>query len=112
MQYRKGDIVSLTGTVKYDYDQSDEDRKVTVSINGHYSDVWLDEKFVTLITPIFEVGDSVTWAKPTDPPGINSGEIVGLSGEHAWIDMQDGNYCTRHFGAIQRAAPIEPDPLV
>jgi hypothetical protein len=102
MNLRKGDKVSIIGTIKYD---PKEDERVFVTVIGSHEDLWTKVSNVTLVQAKFEVGDRVGWddcGKYSDGKGCE-GEILAISGEHAWIEFNDGCYCTRHFGAIYRA---------
>lgn len=107
MQFRKGDVVSVRGTVKYDIDEGED--RLFVRVDGGTEDLWVKAASVTMVRQSFEVDDWVMWGE-----GFLTGEcgqIVGISGEHAWIDMGSGNYATRHFGAIQRG-PEHPSAEV
>lgn len=106
MQFRKGDIVSVRCVVKHNMDGSKE--RVFIDVKGSYETLWMEPEDVTLVRPFFEVGDAVRWG---DRDG-DKGEILGIAGEHAWIDLGNGDYCTRHFSAIQRDpmfAEVEED---
>lgn len=95
MQYRKGDIVTMRGTVKHDSDGTKE--RLFIDVIGGHETLWLAPKDITLIQPHFEVGDGVLWEN-----GL--GEILAISGDHAWIEYGNGNYCTRMLSTIQRSA--------
>lgn len=105
MQFRKGDIVSVQGTVKY---PSDGDDRIFIEVDGNAVDLWLKPGMLTLVRAKFDVGDRVCWTAPHPavPGKVIIGEIIGISGDHAWIDLEDGNYCTRHFGAIDRIPDV------
>ena len=94
MQLRKGDKVSVIGTVKFD--QKGDDR-IFVKIDGSHEDLWVAPSVVKLVQQMFEVGDRVCWGAPA-----MDGEIIAISGDHAWIELAGENYCTRHFGSITR----------
>lgn len=95
MNYRKGDIVSVLATVKHDADDSKE--RLFLDVNGSHETLWLKPHEVTLVAPNFQVGDGVIWED-----GL--GEILAISGDHAWIEYGNGNYCTRMLGSIKRSA--------
>ena len=100
MQLRKGDKVSVIGTVKFDPDGKE---RIFVTVDGSHDDLWLDPKFVKLVQAKFEVGDEVEWAGMEDEPEtICKGTIQALDDTHAWIKMDDGDYCTRRLGSINR----------
>lgn len=103
MKLRKGDKVSVTGIVKY---EPASDDRVFIRIDGSYEDLWVKPDLVKLVQAQFDVGDRVGF-------DINGavhveGEILSTSGEHAWIEYSTGEYCTRHFGSIERL-PEEPE---
>lgn len=102
MEFRKGDVVSFLGTVKHDADDSKE--RVFIDVTGSHDTVWLKPEDITLVKARFDVGDRVCWGErlPDGAGGVNVGEIIAISGEHAWIEYGAGEYCTRRFGAIDR----------
>lgn len=97
MKYRKGDEVTVRAVVKYD---QDDDTHVHLEINGHYQSVMLDKKLITMATPVFEVGDDVSWDAP--PDHIGGGVILAISNDHAWIELGGGDYCTRMLTSLTR----------
>jgi hypothetical protein len=94
MQLRKGDKVSVTGTVTF-YQNGDD--SIFVKIDGSHEDLWIAPSVVNLVQQMFEVGDRVCWGAPA-----MNGEIIAICDEHAWIDLGGGDYCTRHFDSITR----------
>ncbi len=104
MELRKGDKVSVTGTVKYTPTKGE---RVFVKIEGSHEELWCSPDAVKLVQAKFDIGDRVGFDYG---PSTMDGEILAVSGEHAWIDLGTGEYCTRHFGSITRLPePAEPD---
>jgi len=99
-KFRKGDVVSLTATVSHDYDEADE-KRVFVKVDGEFRDLWLPPDALTMVRPLFEVNDSVTWKDYETSPACH-GTILAIQDGHAWISHGDGNYCTRLLTAITR----------
>ncbi len=99
MNLRKGDIVSVLATVQYQADASDD--WVHLRVHGEHSSLMISRSatVLTIVTPVFEVGETVWW-KMTE--GIMSGDILAISNGHAWIDLYNGDYCTRLLSSIQR----------
>lgn len=97
MKYRAGDKVTVRAVVKYD--QSD-DTHVHLEIEGHYQSVMLAQKLITMATPLFEVGDDVSWDAAACQVG--GGVILAISSEHAWIELGGGDYCTRMLSTLTR----------
>lgn len=98
MNFRKGDIVTIKGTVKYDTLAGET---VTITPEGHYSDVHVPASTVTLLQPKFEVGDAVIW-------GTFSGDIVAIYEECAWIKAgANGALCTVALVQLTRLPSLE-----
>ena len=97
MNYRKGDVVSVQGVVKHDFNKDDPEHRVFVDIPGTYETLWMEPSSLTLVQHHFEIGDSVTW----DEHG--AGIIHAIKDHHAWIGMASGDYCTRLLTSIKRA---------
>ena len=100
MKYRKGDKVSVTGTVTHD---QREDKEVFVRLDGYYTDIMLPAANFTLVQPRFDVGDTVVLAE--GPCQGQRGEILAMQNDHAWIDLGGGDYCTRMLSSIKRVEP-------
>lgn len=102
MKYRKGDKVSVLGIVKHN---QNEDKNIFVDVIGTHDTLWLKPEDMTLVAPMFEVGDKCQWA--SDPAiGVAEddpiGTILAISDGHAWIDRGGGDYCTRMLTTIER----------
>lgn len=97
MVFRKGDKVSITGTIKY---RPKPDEHIFIEVDGKTDDVWIHPNFVTLVEPFFEPGDECTFQ--VQGYGEKTGTVLASSGGHAWIDLGGGEYCTRTLGSIQR----------
>lgn len=94
---RKGDKVGMTGTVQFSPD--DDEEMVFVNINGVTAHV--KQSDVSLVEPVFKIGDSVSFE------GGYSGIILAISGLHAWVDLENGNYATRTLTSMTREPPAE-----
>jgi hypothetical protein len=94
MSYRKGDKVSIFGIIKHR--QSSEDTQVAIEVIGYYQTIWLELEHLTLVTPLFEVGDKCTWGDH------GRGDILSIANDHAWIITAGGDYCTRLLTSIER----------
>src|ERR1700743_1423701 len=81
IRFRKGDIVSIHGTISHTIDDGEE--RVFVKLPDSHSDLWIKHQHVTLVATVFEVNDRVTW----DGDAENNGVILAISDGHAWIDM-------------------------
>ncbi len=100
MNFRKGDTVSLQGTVKHNFDATDTDKRVFVDVVGSHETLWLKPDDITLVRYAFEVGDSARWL--VEENTYQYGTILAINEGHAWIDMGGGDYCTRLLTAIER----------
>jgi hypothetical protein len=103
MNFRKGDTVSLRGTVKHDFspDGKDGDKRVFVDLIGTHETVWIKPEDLTLVGQMFEVGDSVRWQNAGEELFLY-GVILAISDGHAWIDYGQGEYCTRMLTSVER----------
>jgi len=97
MNYRKGDKVSVLGIVKHN---QNEDKNIFVDVIGSHETLWLEPKDMTLVAPMFEVGDECQWGGTGESLGI--GTVLAISDGHAWIDRGGGDYCTRMLTTIER----------
>jgi hypothetical protein len=95
MNLRKGDRVSIVGTVKHTPDPSE---RVFIELPDYHHDIWINQDAVKLVQADFEVGDKCTWDGFGDTPAT----VLAISDGHAWIDMGGGAYCTRLLTAIER----------
>ena len=93
-KFKKGDVVSLQGTIKHD--QGDEEKNIFVDVIGAHDTLWMKPQDMTLVQPFFEVGDAVCWGDQ------GSGIVHAINDGHAWIGMASGDYCTRLLSTIQR----------
>lgn len=113
MKFRKGDVVSICGTVEYDRGMTGDDTDMLfIKINGNYTSLGLTPNHfegakLTLVLPRFDVGDSVRFKIGTDEKYFY-GIILAISDGHAWIDYQSGDYCTRLLTSIE-IVPVEDD---
>ena len=102
MKLRKGDTVSIIGTVKHTPDIGE---RVFIELPDYHTDIWVRQDVVKLMQADFEVGDKCTWI------GVGelhfSGIILAINNDHAWIDREDGDYCTRLLTAIERVDDVE-----
>jgi hypothetical protein len=95
MNLRKGDKVSIVGTVKH---TPDEGERVFIELPDYHSDIWINQESVKLVQADFEVGDKCRW----DGLIADCATVLAISDGHAWIDMGGGSYCTRLLTAIER----------
>lgn len=106
MQFRKGDIVSITAAVEYDFNGADHnDALLFLKVPGNYQSLGLtrdhfDRTNLKLVQPIFEVGDDVSW--PAEATQTGGGVILSISNGHAWIELGGGDYCTRMLTSLTR----------
>ncbi len=97
MKYRAGDVVTVKGVVKLNFDAADD--SVSIEIPGEYEPIWANPEDVTLVHSKIVLGDLVKFVAPT---GLESGRVLAISNDHAWIDLGDGEYATRLLSSIQR----------
>lgn len=77
-RFRKGDIVSIRTTVRWD--QTEQDR---VSVDIGYSSASVETERVELVVPYLNTGERVRF----------NGDyvtVVSVNDEHAWIKFDDG----------------------
>ena len=90
MKFRKGDKVTLFGTVKHDCDA--DEVAVAVDVDGHFSTIWPSLDQVELVSPKLIVGDAVSIY---NSDGILSGKILAISPDgFLWVQDQLGNLMT------------------
>jgi hypothetical protein len=94
--FRKGDKVSVTGIVMYDPSPG---KNIFIDV-GASKDIWVDPDSIQLVQAYFEVGDECSWPGSLDQ--TMTGTALAISNGHAWIDMGDGQYCTRLLTKIDR----------
>ena len=103
MKYRKGDKVSIVGTVKH---TPDDGERVFIELPDYHSDIWINQESVKLVQANFEVGDKCRWDGLDkcrwDGLIADCATVLAISDGHAWIDMGGGNYCTRMLTTIER----------
>ena len=96
MNLRKGDRVSIVGTIKHNPDGKE---KIFIELPDYHSDIWVSQNVVMLVQAYFEVGDQCTFRSDSEP---FSGTILAINDGHAWIDLGGGSYCTRMLTSIER----------
>lgn len=112
MQFRKGDVVSVNGTVEYDFNGGDSDDKLLfIKVSGHFQTMGLTPDYfdgagLKLVQATFEIGDDVSW--PTEASQVGGGVILSISNGHAWIELGGGDYCTRTLTSLTRNE-VKPD---
>ena len=80
-KFRKGDVVALRATEKYDWNAGDG--YLHVKIDGHYGDVAVPRECVAgLVAPSLEDGDKVQSA-------LGLGTVRAVRGDNAWIELDD-----------------------
>lgn len=86
-KFKKGDLVSITGVVKYD--QTNE----RVSVQVDYQDVTVSVEDAILVRPFFKAGDKARL--PNKPFGELTGftdvEVLATHEEFVWIKDADGS---------------------
>lgn len=94
MTYRKGDRVSIQGIVKHN---QGDDKRIFIDVVGSYETLWMEPGHLTLVTPLFEIGDKCKWGDH------GRGDILSIANDHAWIiTAGGGDYCTRLLTSIER----------
>lgn len=83
-KFRRGDIVSVKGKVKFDQTSDDD----TIHIEVGYTPVYLKPEAVTLIHPTFNIGDPVRHACGA------TGSVKSIDADQVWIRLNDGGYAT------------------
>lgn len=94
-KFRKGDIVSIRAVVKYD---QDGDGEVFVRPDEYYTDLVLPVSAIIMHAQDIREGDCVRW----DGIGQSHGTVLAINGGHAWIDLHNGDFCTRTFSSVER----------
>ncbi len=103
MNFRKGDTVSLQGVIKHNYDETDSDKRVFVDVIGSHDTLWMKPEDITLVGQLFEVGDSARWlVSGGQEVSYQYGTVLAINDDHAWIDLGNGDYCTRLLTTIER----------
>lgn len=86
-KFKKGDLVSITGVVKYDQDNN------RVSVQVDYQDVTVPVEEAVLVRPFFKAGDRARL--PNAPFGELTGftdvEVLATHEEFVWIKEADGS---------------------
>jgi hypothetical protein len=96
---RRGDVVSIRGTVKYDVGASDE----YVHVQIHDSTIAVARMSIAdLVAPHIDIGDRVWWHEGGRK---HEGELVSVSGDYVWVKLGDGRPLTRSLSAIM---PLRP----
>lgn len=110
---REGDIVGLTGKVKYDFHpEADADlNRVFVDVEGYHTTVLVKPEAVSLIAPRIDVGERVRWTNG------NEGKVLASDVDKLWVKLDDGSYVIWPAKEVtvlaQKAAdldPVEPPP--
>lgn len=107
MLFRKDDIVSLLGTVKFD--QGANEQLVHVDIIGDLtSRPIVEAAALTIVGPSFRVGDTVTWQDVGYHP---VGTVLAIAGDRLWVrDNGDGDLSTIAVTNCRRADPDTAPP--
>jgi len=107
IKFRAGDVVSVQGTVTYNYAEEDgDDGHVHVEIPGAIrSDAYIKPQMLTVVQQTIVIGDLVKFTVPVpgEEPCSMDGRVLAISDGHAWIDLGGGEYCTRMLTSIERA---------
>lgn len=81
--FRKGDRVSLLGTVKGTYGNN-----VSVDLDAYYSPVSVDRDSVTLVRKFFDIGDEIEW-ELTGLGQKERGIVRHSHKEFLWVEGKD-----------------------
>lgn len=104
IKFRKGDIVSIQGTVTFDFDPT-EDGTVAIEIqNSVSSSVWVKSEAATVVRQHIMVGDSVVLVGTVCDDGSEyHGQVLAIFEDRAWVAYGNGDYCTRVMSTLKRA---------
>lgn len=109
--YRKGDVVSVIGTIRHDY-RPGEDNSVFIDVDGHYGALLVSPEQVMLLAPRIDVGEHVRWTNG------NEGRVLASDSDKLWVKLDDGSYVIWPVKEVtvlaQKAAdldPVEPPPV-
>lgn len=96
-KFRKGDRVSLMGTVSH-HMTADETR-VFIAVDGHHTELWIEPIYTKVVQQAIEVGQTVRWiVNQTDW----FGDVLAIADGHAWISRGNGEYSTVMLEKLQR----------
>jgi len=82
-KFRKGDIVSIQGTVRFSPDEGDEHISLEIA-NAIGSPIWVKPEAATLVLARIEVGDKV-WTYDLGYECL--GELVAIRNGKAWVEI-------------------------
>jgi hypothetical protein len=86
-KFRKGDVVSLEVIVESHFQGND----VRLRLEAGYQDIYAKADQIRMVRPDIKVEDTIEW----EVGGIiNSGEVIGVADDHAWVKYGDGNFAT------------------
>jgi hypothetical protein len=109
-EFRKGDIVTLRGRVEYAFsdDNDDGNSSVTVTIDGHYKNVYVSPHQLTFVHHMFKIGDRVRGERSPDGRYYHSNisHVRAVNGDFAWVENEDGYYATIALRNLEHAPPI------
>ncbi|MCO5085109.1 MAG: hypothetical protein M9939_26465 [Mesorhizobium sp.] len=100
--FRKGDRVSVMGTVRHD---QRGDAQVFLDIDGYYSPVSVGAEEVTLVYPRLDPGDRVRWTN-----GVVA-QVIAAADGFLWVKSDKGERWTwpaTEVSFVVPAPPIEP----
>lgn len=98
IKFRKGDIVSIQGTVQFNQEPEDDHIKVEIP-DAIGNPVWVKPEAATVVRQKIDVGDMI-W---TDSLGKElPGKVISIHAGSAWIDV-DGVMYTYFIGSLKRA---------
>lgn len=104
-KFRKGDRVTIEATVDGSSALSDDELRVKIDgMRGSGPHYYAKINGITLKTAKFEVGDLIDW---TVGDTIHRGEILAVSGDHAWVDRGAAEYSTVYLPTATR---VEDEP--
>lgn len=109
-KFRKGDKVTITGTVRHDFDSADGNY-IHVDLNGTLgpSTHIFYPALVAMKRAHFEPGDMVRWSDSKNDD-ICIGEVLAISDDYLWISAKSGLFWTMHVDMVERVESL-PAPI-
>jgi len=98
--FREGDIVTVRGTVRFDFDPGDTD----VHIKIGFRDIVVPMADVTIVQRTFHIGETVAAIGTNIPIGI----IRGICDDAIWVKHSDGAMGTYYAHGLQLVIPEAP----
>jgi len=103
-KFRKGDVVSIKGTVKFQTDGNDAN--VYLDVDGYYTSISVPAANATLIYPFVAVGEIVH----NRAKGIK-GEVIAANDGALWVREPNGVLSTWRAMDVEIIEETEPEPV-